>query len=96
MDPFDELAGLSASGAPSRQTNQRTLPTVVFQQSSGVSAAASQLTPEMNALPSMARGNPFVDTPSKATAAPARAKTGSNGTFQVLLCILSVCALAPE
>lgn len=96
MDPFDELAELSASGAPSRQTNQRPLSNVTYQQSSAVSAPAPQLAPGTSALPSLARGNPFVDTPPKATAAPARAKAGPNGTFQVLLCILSPCGLALE
>ena len=91
MDPFEELTGLSAR---SKQFDQRPLSSVAHQQSSGASAPASQLTPNMSALPSMARGNPFVDIPPKVTAAPTRARAGPSGAFQVLPCILPACALA--
>lgn len=84
MDPFDELARLSAPGASSRQTSQqghsepRQLPSA--------SEPASQLAPNMSALPAAVRGNPFLDTPPKGITAPARARAVPNGAFQVLPC----------
>ncbi|KAL3132933.1 hypothetical protein ABBQ38_006847 [Trebouxia sp. C0009 RCD-2024] len=83
MDPFDELARLSAPGASSRQTSQqghsepRQLPSA--------SEPASQLAPNMSALPAAVRGNPFLDTPPKGITAPARARAVPNGAFQDLL-----------
>lgn len=84
MDPFDELAGLSASGAHSRQQPLSNTP---FQQPSGAASAATQLASNTSAMPSMAKGNPFVDTLPKAANAPARARAGPTGAFQVLLSV---------
>lgn len=84
MDPFDELARLTASGASGGHTSQQRLSTNSHQQSSGDLAPASQFTPNMSALPVTARGNPFVDTPPKAKTAPARARAVPSGVFQVL------------
>lgn len=84
MDPFDELARLSASGASSRQTSQQGHSEP--RQQPSVSEPAWQLTPNMSALPAAIRGNPFVDTSPKGMTAPARARAAPSGAFQVLPC----------
>lgn len=80
MDPFEKLAGLSASGAHSMSN-------APFQQPSGGASPATQLVPKMSVLPLIAGGNPFVDTPPRATNAPAHARAGQTGAFQVLLSV---------
>ena len=82
MDPFDELARLSAPGASGRQADQQPLSAGTSQQYIGISAPSALSAPNMNASP--ARGNPFVDMPFKASPGPVRTIASPGGSFQVI------------